>query len=368
MIEPSRTESDPMLLHARALHRAHVVVDACCPILRDLRHARLWLEGGVSAGFATMALTDDDLTSTVRRIAGWYRQAREHADHVRPATTVEDFRAAHREGTLAVVLAFQNSSPFGDDLDTVELFHRLGVRAAVLAYNQAELAGDGCMEARDAGLSAFGKRLVAEMNRVGMLVDLSHCGIRTSLEAIDASSAPVAFTHTGAKGIYDHPRNVSDEQLRAVAARDGFVGINALPTFLRAGTASPSLDDVVDHLEYVAEIVGIERVGLGLDFSQPPEDEGISPERYAMLLRQGVWTEATLPPPPWRYPIPSPSLVPLLTQRMLERGLDERHVIGVLGEHVMAFLERVWGTEESTATRARPSESWGSPPPPAPAG
>lgn len=327
---------------AVALHRAHVVVDACCPILRDLRHAHLWLEGGVSVGFATMALTDDDLTSTVRRIAGWHRQAREHARLVRPATTVEDCRIAHREGKLAVVLAFQNSSPFGDDLDTVEMFHRLGVRAAILAYNQSELAGDGCMEPRDAGLSAFGRRLVAEMNRVGMLVDLSHCGLRTSLEAIDASSAPVAFTHTGAKGIFDHPRNVSDEQLRALAARDGFVGINALPVFLRAGTAAPSLDDVVDHLEYVAAIVGIQRVGLGLDFSQPPEEQGISPERYAMLMRQGVWTPATLPPPPWRYPIASPALVPRLTERLLERGMLEHEVVGVLGEHALQFLERVW--------------------------
>ena len=208
---------------------------------------RTWLAGGVSAGFATMALTDDDLTSTVRRIGAWYRAAREHPE-VLPATSVADLRAAHASGRLGVVLAFQNSSPFGDDLDSVELFHRLGVRAAILAYNQAELAGDGCMEPRDAGLSAFGRRLVAEMNRVGMLVDLSHCGVRTTLEAIDASSAPVAITHTGAKSVYDHPRTVSDEQLRAVAARDGFVGINAHPAFLRAGTAAPPLDAVVDHL------------------------------------------------------------------------------------------------------------------------
>jgi len=328
---------------AADLHRKHVVLDACCPILRDLRHAELWLQGGVSAGLATMALTDDDLTSTVRRIAAWYREARDHTDTVVPAGSVADLRRAKRDGQLAVVLAFQNSSPFGDDLDTVELFHRLGVRAAILAYNQAELAGDGCMEPRDAGLSAFGRRLVAEMNRVGMLVDLSHCGVRTTLEAIDASSAPVAITHTGAKAVYDHPRTVSDEQLRAVAGRDGFVGINAHPAFLRPGTAAPSLDDVVDHLLHVADVVGIERVGLGLDFSQPPEDAGISPERYAMLLRQGVWTAATLPAPPWTYPIPSPAKVPLLTERLLARGLSDDEVVGVLGENALNLLERVWG-------------------------
>lgn len=327
---------------ARDLHRDHPVVDLCCPILRDLRHARTWLEGGVSAGFATMALTDDDLTSTVRRIAAWYREARDHPE-VLPAASVADLRRAKAEGRLGVVLAFQNSSPFGDDLDAVELFHRLGVRAAILAYNQAELAGDGCMEPRDAGLSAFGRRLVAEMNRVGMLVDLSHCGVRTTLEAIDASSAPVAITHTGAKAVYDHPRTVSDEQLRTLAERDGFVGINAHPAFLRPGTAAPPLDAVVDHLFAVADVVGIERVGLGLDFSQPPEDPGISPERYAMLLRQGVWTADTLPPPPWRYPIPSAAQVPMLTERLLARGLGERDVVGVLGENALGFLGRVWG-------------------------
>jgi membrane dipeptidase len=327
---------------ALRLHRNHSVVDLCCPILRDLRHARTWLDGGVSAGFATMALTDDDLTSTVRRIAAWYRDARAHPE-VLPAASVADLRRAKAEGRLGVVLAFQNSSPFGDDLDTVELFHRIGVRVAILAYNQAELAGDGCMEPRDAGLSAFGHRLIAEMNRVGMLVDLSHCGVRTTLEAIDASAAPVAITHTGAKSVYDHPRTVSDEQLRALAARDGFVGINAHPAFLRAGTAAPPLDAVVDHLFAIADIVGLERVGLGLDFSQPPEEPGISPARYAMLLRQGVWTERTLPAPPWTYPIPSATHVPLLTERLLARGLAEDDVVGVLGANALRFLAGVWG-------------------------
>jgi membrane dipeptidase len=116
--------------------------------------------------------------------------------------------------------------------------------------------------------------------------------VRTTLEAIDASAAPVAITHTGAKSVYDHPRTVSDEQLRALATRDGFVGINDHPAFLRAGTAAPPLDAVVDHLFAIADVVDLERVGLGLDFSQPPEDAGITPARYAMLLRQGVWTES----------------------------------------------------------------------------
>jgi membrane dipeptidase len=333
---------------ARALHREHPVIDLCCPILRDLEYARWWQAGGAAAGFATMALSDDDLTSTVRRIAGWYRQARAHADRVRVATTVADLRAAHREGRLAVVLAFQNSSPFGDDVDTVEIFHRLGVRAAVLAYNGPERAGDGCMEPRDAGLSGFGRRLVAEMNRVGMLVDLSHCGVRTSLDAIDASAAPVAFTHSGAKGIFDHPRTISDEQLGALAARDGFVGINGHAAFLRAGTAAPSLDDVIDHLSYVAERIGIERVGLGLDFSQPPGDPGITSQRYEMLMRQGVWTRSTLPAPPWRYPVATPAHLPELTDALLRRGLSEREVVGVLGENALAFLDRVWPSAPPT--------------------
>lgn len=328
---------------ALAVHRDHLVIDLCCPILRDLRHARTWLAGGVDVGFATMALSDDDLASTIRRIGAWYRQARDHPEVV-PATSVTEMRRAKAEGALAVVLAFQNTSPFGDDLDTVEVFHRLGVRAAVLAYNQAERAGDGCMEPRNAGLSTFGKKLVAEMNRVGMLVDLSHCGERTAFDAVEASSAPVAITHTGAKSVYDHPRTVSDALLAAVAARDGFVGINAHPAFLRPGTAAPPLDAVVDHLLAVADVVGIDRVGLGLDFSQPPEEPGISMERYAMLLRQGVWTAETLPSPPWTYPVPSAAEVPILTQRLLERGLSTEEVAGVAGENAARFLTRVWGS------------------------
>src|SRR5690606_24147397 len=167
-------------------------------------------------------------------------------------------------------------------------YHRLGVRAMLLAYNQAEAAGDGCLEPRNGGLTRFGHQVIAEMNRVGMLVDLSHCGVRTALEAIDASAQPVAITHTGAKAVYDHPRTVPDELLLAVAARGGVIGINGHPAFID-GTSAPPLSRVVDHLDHIVELVGVEHVGLGLDFSQHPDANGMSPARYEKLISEGLW-------------------------------------------------------------------------------
>lgn len=329
------------ILRARKLHDRSVTIDACSPILRDLEHAHYWRRGGLTCGFATMALPGDDLQSTVLRIAGWMRQARAHAQDVVQAFTTNDIRRAKDDGKLAVVLALQTASPLEGELDMVEAFHRLGVRALVLAYNRAELAGDGCLEPRNGGLTRFGRHLIAEMNRVGMLLDLSHCGVRTSLEAIDVSEQPVALTHVGAKAVFDHPRNVSDEQLRAVASRGGVVGINSLPAFID-GTGRATLSQMVDHLEHVVDVIGINHVGLGFDFSQPPGTGGIPAARYERLIEQGVWTRETLPPPPWTYPLESPAEVPRLSEELLLRGYDDEDVEKVLGGNFLRLFDEVW--------------------------
>ncbi len=340
MQQPDMT-SDKPLATAMQLHERFITIDACAPILNDLDNARFWLDGMATCGFATMALPEHSLEATTVRIAQWYQQARKHEDTVLQVFDVDDIRKAKAQGKLGVVLAFQSTNALGHDWALVELYHRLGVRAMLLAYNQAEAGGDGCLEPRDAGLTRFGRQVIAEMNRVGMLVDLSHCGVRTALEAAETSTEPVAITHTGAKAVYDHPRTVPDEVLRAVAARGGVIGINAHPAFID-GTSSPPLASVVDHLQHVVELVGIEHVGLGLDFSQHPDANGMSLVRYEKLLREGLWTPQTLVSPPWYYPVPSPAKIPLLTAELLERGYAEADIGAILGGNFMRLLEAVW--------------------------
>lgn len=351
MPQRDATPAQP-LAEAKRLHERFITIDACAPILNDLDNAYFWLDGMATCGFATMALPEHSLAETTLRIAKWYQQARKHEATVLQVFDVADIRKAKAQGKLGVVLAFQSTNALGNDWAMVELYQRLGVRAMLLAYNQGEAGGDGCLEPRNGGLTRFGRQVIVEMNRVGMLVDLSHCGVRTALEAAEASSEPVAITHTGAKAVYDHPRTVPDELLVAVAARGGVIGINSHPAFID-GTSSPPLTSVVDHLDHVVELVGVQHVGLGLDFSQHPDANGMSLARYAKLLEEGLWTPQTLVSPPWYYPIPSPAEIPLLTVELLGRGYSESDIDAILGGNFMRLLEAVWKPGHATPAIAK---------------
>jgi len=323
------------------IHRRAIVIDACAPMLRDLENAHYWQEGGVTCGFATMTGFPGSLRDTTVSIGKWYQEYEEqYRDTIVLATTTEDIRRAKAESKVAVVFHFQSSNPLDYEVSMVNVFHRLGVRAMLLAYNRAEAAADGCMEERDGGLSWFGRQVIREMNRVGMLVDVSHCGRRTSLEAIDVSSKPVAFTHSGAKAIYDHPRNITDEQIRAVAARGGVVGIVGHAMFVK-GTEAPTLDDLLDHFDHVTKLAGVDHVGMGFDFSWPPGVE-MPAERYQKIHEMGLWREGTFPPPPWHNPVESAAQIPLLTEGLLRRGYGAEDVEKIIGGNFLRLLDEVW--------------------------
>ena len=165
-------------------------------------------------------------------MADWYQLASANADLVVLADNPEQILQAKREGRVAVLLGFQNTSPFGDDYRMVEVFHRLGVRIAKLTYNIENLVGGSCYDENDSGLTAFGRIVIAEMNRVGMLVDLSHVGNRTCLDAIAASATPVAITHSNPTWFVDTPRNKPNEVIEALAARGGIIGCCLYPNVL----------------------------------------------------------------------------------------------------------------------------------------
>lgn len=330
----------PLNARTRALHDSALVIDACAPILRNGENIDLWRDGGATCALATVALHDDGPASTMRAIGNIARTLRTRDDAVL-AGTADEILAAKRANKLAIVLMFQSSSALGRELHMVETFFKLGVRSMNLAYNQAEHAADGCMEERNAGLSLFGRQVVAEMNRVGMLLDLSHTGYRATMEAMEASTAPVAFTHSNAHALYNHPRNITAEQIKACVATGGVIGVNGHPIFIKAGTAAPSVDDYLAHVDYMVDTAGIDHVGLGLDFSQAPGTQ-ISAERYKAMLAEEVWTPKTLPPPPWTYPFRDASLLPRLTDALLARGWSDADVKKLLGENFLRLFRAVW--------------------------
>lgn len=296
-------------------------------------------KGGLTAANCTCSVWHG-FRETMANVAQWKRWFAEHADLIRPVHAAADIRRAKEEGRVGIVLGWQNTSGIEDDIGNLVLFRDLGVRIMQLTYNTQNLVGSGCWESRDGGLSDFGRDVVDEMNRLGILIDLSHVGPATSADAIRHSKAPVAYTHC-CPMLKDHPRNKTDDQLRAIAERGGFVGFASYTPFLPQGDAT-TLDDCVAAMDYLINLVGEESVGIGTDWVQ---DQDLSFFAYLSADKgKGRPTSrsyAKLPPMPkgletlgdFRNFIPA----------MARAGWPERRIRRVLGENWLRFLGDVWG-------------------------
>jgi membrane dipeptidase len=246
------------------------------------------------------------------------------------ASDAAAIRLAKREGRLSVSFHFQTATPFTSDLDLVDSFRQLGITRSILAYNEANIFADGCHEPRNAGLSAAGRRLVDRMDEVGMIVDLSHCGERTSFDVLETPSAhPPIFSHSNARAIYDHERNLSDTQIRMVAQRGGYIGINGVGMFL--GVSGPDIPAAMaQHAAHIAGIAGPERVGLGLDFMF------LEGSDYDFFRREGVRWPQGYPAPPWDFLQPE-QFGDLVTE--LENAeFTNTEIIGLLGENYLRLV------------------------------
>jgi membrane dipeptidase len=239
---------------------------ACLPLRTDasvdplIRYER---GGGalvsVNAGYSPHSFQD---TMALLR---HYRAAVDAHPNLALATSVDDVAAIARGGRIAVVFDLEDSRPLDGDLANLAILAAHGVRTLLPTYNHANPAGSGCLDIDDSGLTAWGRALVAEMNDVGIVPDGSHCSARTGLDMCEISSGPVIYSHACMRSIWDHPRNITDDQARACAATGGVIGITGVGIFL--GPNTPSLEAMTRHLEYAVELVGIEHVGISTDFS-----------------------------------------------------------------------------------------------------
>jgi len=293
--------------------------------------------GGVTAANCTCCVWEG-FAGTMANVARWNAWFRVHGDLIVKARVTADICAAKEDGRTAIVLGFQNTSAFEDRLGAVEIFKDSGVGIAQLAYNTQNLAGTGCYESRDSGLSDFGRELVAEMNRVGMLIDLSHVGVRTSEEAIRESAEPVALTHCLPAGLKAHPRNKTDAQLRAVADGGGVVGVTMFPPFLPRGVDS-TVDDYVAAIDYVVRLVGEDAVAIGTDFTQ-----GHGADFFEWITRdkghaRKLTEFGTIANPRGLRTIGE---FPNLTAAMNRAGWSGARVRKVMGENWLRLLAEVW--------------------------
>ncbi len=321
----------------RELHDDAIVIDGLIiakwnrELFEDMRR------GGLTAANCTVSVWEG-FQATVDNIVRSNQLMAECSDLVRPVRTTADITRAKEEGKTGILYGFQNAHAFEDQIGYVEVFKQLGVGIVQMCYNTQNLVGTGCYE-RDGGLSGFGREIVAEMNRVGIMCDLSHVGETTSREVIEASEKPVCYSHCLPSGLKEHPRNKSDAELKFIADRGGFVGVTMFTPFLRAGIDA-TVDDYVEAIEYVMNIVGEDAIGIGTDFTQGhgqdffewlTHDKGYARRltRFGKIINpEGIRTIGEFPN---------------LTEALLRRGFSESQVRKIMGDNWVRVLRDVWG-------------------------
>lgn len=331
---------------ARELHDESIVIDACIPTARPC-DVKTMLDAGLTAAMVT--ITDDildDCRQTLERVARWYDGCRESSHQLILATTTADIEEARKAQKVAVILALQDTRAIESNVSLLDVMHRLGIRVMQLTYQNRNYIGDGSAEHTDCGLSEFGKAVIKRMNHLGILIDLSHCGYCTTMEAIAESEQPVAFTHILPRSLSAHPvaRNKSDEQISALAERGGVVGLH---TWSKLGERQqgvrPALSDYLDYIEYVVNLVGVEHVGIGSDFCPGWNRDPNMEDQFEVLARR-------FPELYEGYTVGTKNFEGLqdvqdvrnITRGLLERGFTENDVRRVIGLNWLELLDRVW--------------------------
>ncbi len=328
-------------MDARALHEDAIIIDGLeinrwsRDVFEDMRR------GGLTAVNCTCAAWEG-FRDTMNNIAQWKRWFRDYDDILLQVFTTEDIQRAKREQKTGIYLGWQNTYPIEDRIEYLGVFKALGVGVMQLTYNTQNLVGSGCWESRDSGLSDFGRDVIDEMNALGILVDLSHVGPQTSQDAIEHSKRPVAYTHCAPAAFKPHPRNKTDEQLKFIADRGGFVGYATYPPFMPQGPDS-TVEHCVEALEYLVNLVGEDTVGIGTDFTQ-----GQDKAFFDYLSSDKGTGRELIPPRPGGVTIMPEGLrtigeFPNLTGTMLERGWTETRIRKVMGENWMRVLRDTWG-------------------------
>jgi membrane dipeptidase len=258
-------------------------------------------------------------------LSGWDHLLRRRPDCFVRIESGHDFQRVQAEGKAGILVGFQSSSHFRAVAD-VASFHALGQRVSQLTYNARDRIGCGCFESQDTGLTPYGAEIVAAMNRVGMVVDVSHCSERTCLDAFAVSRRPVLITHSNCRTLAANPRCKSDTVIRVMAERGGVMGITAVAAFV-SGRSPATLDELLDHFDHVVRVAGVEHVGLGSDVAP----DAVDPRTGRALARYAV---RGLPPARRVFD---------LTEGLIRRGYDDRAIELILGGNFQRALTEIWG-------------------------
>ena len=309
------------------------------------------IAGGVSAVNLTVVYPLADLRQAIDELSQWLKRLAQPGCPWRLVESSDDIARAREEGRAGLIMGWQNMLPVEERLDRLRLFHRLGVRVMQLTYNDATVIGDGCLERRDAGLTEFGRRVVAEMNEVGIAVDLSHCGEKVAFDTAEVTTKPILFTHVNARAVFVQPRNKSDAAIRAVATTGGVIGLSVHGFMNWSGNAAerPSLDGFAANVRHVRDLVGIDHVGIGNDYAALGDKSGadfflnMSRDRYAGTA--GAFVKAFGNRLEDRYPPETPSLreFPKLFDALRRHGFTSAEIDKIGGGNFLRAFREIWG-------------------------
>ncbi|MCP4283775.1 MAG: membrane dipeptidase [Gammaproteobacteria bacterium] len=305
-------------------------------------------EGGLDAVHVTIAY-HENFREMVHNIEQWNRWFECYPELIFQGRTGADVRHARETGRTAIFFGFQNPSPIEDDIGLVEICHSLGIRFMQLSYNNQSLLATGCYEAEDPGITRMGREVIAEMNRVGLVVDMSHSSDRSTLDAIEISQRPIAITH--ANPAFWHPalRNKSDDLLRELGRSGGMLGFSVYPHHLKDGSDC-SLESFCEMVARTAELMGAEQIGIGTDLCQDHPDSVVEWMRSGRWTKnidygEGSQTNAGFPDmPAW---FKDSRDFTNIENGLRAAGLSDRETAGVMGENWLRFFDRSFGATEA---------------------
>jgi len=339
---------------AADLHQKAIVIDAAVGsnVLEYPKDIERILEGGLTAGCHTIASWQHDFLAALRRIDRT-SQLVTNDPRLFLAKSVKDVKEAKETGKHAVLLFFQDTRPVEDNLRNLSIFRELGVKTIQLTYNNQNLVGTGCCERSYTGLSNFGIKVVEEMNRLGIVVDVSHSADETTMDAINFSKDPILFSHSSVRALCNaYGRNKTDDQIKALAEKGGVIGICWQPFMLKRNKAthevqSCTVEDLLNHIDYVVNLVGVDHVGFGSDLADHVQDEKITPSHSSLRiwrpLRPDVFgAGSTEVYDSFPEGLARSSEAPNITRGLVSRGYSDQEIFKILGENFLRIYETVW--------------------------
>jgi membrane dipeptidase len=324
-------------VQAKELIQATIVWDnhGCMPLRADasfLPQLERYRAAGVDVVSLNVGFAEVSLVDHIRVLSFMRRWIAQHPEDYRLLATVGDVRACKAAGKLGIVFDVEGMSCVEDAPSFVQTFYELGVRWMLIAYNRNNRSGGGCLDT-DEGLTLLGRSIVDEMERVGMVLCLSHAGARTAAEALEYSSRPVIFSHSNPYGAHPHARNISDELMRACARKGGVIGLSGLGPFL--GVQTHLVKQLLRQLRYVIDLVGAEHVGLGLDyvFDRSELDEYVrqNPQLFPLDIA-----------PNPAMPMIEPESIGAIAEGLARDHLSDAEIRGILGENWLRVATQVW--------------------------